>query len=154
MGQYQSKTSDIKGKVNKSQEELRRINKRKEKERTRSEIELYVKKTDERIKQFDHYLKLYNLQNNFKVKNKAILIDLSNKIREQEKNLKEMKEKDAQTIKMIKDQQNKNNGFKETLRNTNKIIIMLLVIVIILVLLHLKKMSNRNLIARINGNKI
>ena len=65
-----------------------------------------------------------------------------------------MKEKDAQTIKMIKDQKNKNNGFKETLRNTNKIIIMLLVIVIILVLLHLKKMSNRNLIARINGNKI
>ena len=153
MGQYQSKTTDIEIKTKKSREELVKQTKKKERERVRKEVETFKRKTEEDVKQFNHYIKLYNLQNNFKVKNKAILIDLSNKIKEQESLLKDLKEKDYQTIKLIKDQQNKNNSFKESLRNTNKIIIMLLVIIIVLILLHLKKISNQNLFNQIKIGK-
>jgi hypothetical protein len=154
MGQYQSKTTDIEIKTKKSREELVKQTKKKERERVRKEVETFKRKTEEDVKQFNHYIKLYNLQNNFKVKNKAILIDLSNKIKEQESLLKDLKEKDYQTIKLIKDQQNKNNSFKESLRNTNKIIIMLLVIIIVLILLHLKRISNQNLLNQIKIGKI
>ena len=153
MGQYQSKTTDIEIKTKKSREELVKQTKKKERERVRKEVETFKRKTEEDVKQFNHYIKLYNLQNNFKVKNKAILIDLSNKIKEQESLLKDLKEKDYQTIKLIKDQQNKNNSFKESLRNTNKIIIMLLVIIIVLILLHLKRISNQNLLNQIKIGK-
>ena len=153
MGQYQSKTTDIEIKTKKSREELVKQTKKKERERVRKEVETFKRETEEDVKQFNHYIKLYNLQNNFKVKNKAILIDLSNKIKEQESLLKDLKEKDYQTIKLIKDQQNKNNSFKESLRNTNKIIIMLLVIIIVLILLHLKKISNQNLFNQIKIGK-
>ena len=142
MGQYQSKTTDIEIKTKKSREELVKQTKKKERERVRKEVETFKRETEEDVKQFNHYIKLYNLQNNFKVKNKAILIDLSNKIKEQESLLKDLKEKDYQTIKLIKDQQNKNNCFKESLRNTNKIIIMLLVIIIVLNSVYFKKIRN------------